>query len=352
MIPTSRSAHRTHQPPGWWRGRGSGPHHALPCAPMTDTPEAQWRRPGVADSRSHAWRDQHQRVLGAGGATAAAEDPGLRGWIDQQIRALRDNRVDAQTQQRLAEAGITERTPTGTEAVFLAELDRWVDEHGDALVPQAAQTVVAGEAYRLGKQVQDARVAHGHGTLSPALEHELPRRAGWAWRALGAASWNRHAAVLEQHVAGGGTISELPGATYKWLMRQRPRIDTMPAAQADRLRAVPGALIARDTAVPDFIAAARTWLAEDPSRTMAMLRKRDTVTIDGVQVPVGKRAVYYRRRLKGLEGTYPLPQHEADAIASALHGWTWESPGLGRRPEAEEDAANADESTAGSASTS
>jgi hypothetical protein len=294
----------------------------------------------AAHRRADAWHNHYTRARAhlADHPDLATADDDLARWGDRQIRALRELRTDDDHRKLLHAAGITERTPTTTEAVFLGELDWWVARHGDALVPQMATTprIVRGRPYWLGKRVSEARIAHGRGVLSPALEHELPRRAGWAWRTLEArwdASWGSHAAALEQHVAAGGTISTLPSATYKWLMRQRARLNQLPADRIQRLQAVPGALVSRDTRVPDFVDAARTWLAQTPNRTMAALRYADTVSVDDKHVPLGRRATYYRRRFHGLEGTHPLTPAEVTAI-EALPGWTWklQEQHRGRRP--------------------
>lgn len=280
------------------------------------------------DPHAQQW---HDRYLGARAHLDTADnlngaDDGLRRWVDQQIQLLRTGQIDAEHRRLLQALGVTAETPTRSEAILLTELDWWVTEHGDALVPQMAYSrEVAGRPYWLGKQVSIARIAHRRGDLSAVLEAELPKRPGWTWNggdAREGATWERHHGLLTQHVAEHGTLPPLRSATYKWLMRQRAKLGDLPAERARQLAEIPGALVRRDTRVPEFVRAARLWLAEDRERTMSALRYSATVTVDDDTFPLGRRATYYRRRRAGLEGTHPLTDEET-ALIESLPEWDW-----------------------------
>lgn len=258
--------------------------------------------------------DHHRHLRGAGHTT--------RRWADQQIRALRAGTLREPPRSALHRAGINPTTLTTTETTFLDELDWWVTRHGDAIVPQRATTRdVAGRPYRLGKRVSEARIAHRRATLSEALTRELPQRPGWTWHGQ-AAKWDLQCAALAEHVAHHHRLPPADSAVYKWLMRQRAKLDTLPPEHARRLAGIPGALVRRDTRVPAFVHAAQTWLAADETRTMAALPYTETIDLDGEAFPLGRRATYYRRRRAGLEGTHPLGNDET-ALIERLPGWDW-----------------------------
>lgn len=269
---------------------------------------------------------RHGHLRRAGEAT--------RRWADEQIRALRAGTLPDTVRDELAAIGMSNESITTTEATLLAELDWWVARHSSADVPQMAHSrTVAGTSYWLGKRVSEARVAHGRGTLAPALARQLEQRPGWSWRVREDRwdqQWETKAAALAEHVTTHGSLDGLEQATYQWLIRQRAALAKMPEDRKRRLKAIPGALDSRDTRVRDFVAAARAWLDQGPSgadamgRTMADLRYVDTVTLDtGTTVPLGKRATYYRRRHAGLEGTHPLTAEEKAQIEE-LPAWTWQ----------------------------
>jgi hypothetical protein len=288
----------------------------------------------------HQGRDAWLRTLGAAGeqirrhGSLARASASTRDWADQQIRLLRAGTVSTADRQALADSGITDHTLTSAERRLLAELDWWIQRHGDARVPQAATSrTVAGTAYRLGARVAEARAAHARGSLNPTLTQELESRAGWAWRVREEQqdrSWDQRCDQLASYVDEHG---QLPAATtnlYKWLHRQRRTLDQLPEQRRQRLTEIPGALTGR---VDEFVAAARRWLADGPDRTMADLAYADTITTAGHPYPLGRRATYYRRRFHGLEGTHPLRPTEVAAIAG-LPRWTWELQERFRRPRA------------------
>jgi hypothetical protein len=228
----------------------------------------------------------------------------------------------------LARTGLTADSLTTAETTLLAELDWWIDRHGDAGVPQAATSrVVAGAPYRLGRQVNNARQRHAHGQLAQTMVEQLQRRPGWRWNAnpeLRATQWDLKYEQLAAHLAQHDSLSELSTAVYQWLMRQRERLEQLEPDQQRRLLGLPAALERRDTRVHDFVAGARAWLAEHPEHDLGALRYASTARLPGhpEPYPLGRRATYYRRRYAGLEGTHPLPPDEVQLIA-ALPGWTW-----------------------------
>jgi hypothetical protein len=136
------------------------------------------------DSRTPDWKANLRRVLDrySTGETILDLDPALQRWVNQQVRGLRRDWVASDTRRQLAEAGITERTPTSTEAVLLREIDRWVATHGHTSIPARARTdLPGGQHFPLGSRVTEVRVHHGKGKVSPALLHELSQRPGWKW---------------------------------------------------------------------------------------------------------------------------------------------------------------------------
>lgn len=204
---------------------------------------------------------------------------------------------------------------------MLAQLDTWVAEHGTADVPQGARTTLAdGESYWLGKRVSEARIAYRRGTLNPTMAKELDQRHGWVWHAY-TARWQQNLQRLTAHLEDGGTLTDAPPRLRHWLQEQRDR-DDLQESQRNQLAAIPGALDPGDLAVRRFVAAAYTWLAQDPDRDMAQLTFRTTVHHDGEDIPLGKRATYYRRRHAALEGTHPLPDRHV-AMIGRLPGWRW-----------------------------
>jgi hypothetical protein len=227
-------------------------------------------------------------------------------------------------------------TLTAAQQRFLAILDLWVLEHGDAQVPQHAVVPgLDGEDYRLGLRVKDARRAHGGGRLPPAMVRELERRSGWSWTTRDdrqRTAWRHRLEELQRHVAAtDGQLRELPTPLRRWLVAQRAQLaaGTLPPERLAQLERVPGALERRDTRVAAFVAAARAWLDAIEGRSMTQLKYTDTITIDGQTVPLGRQATYYRRRYHSLAGTHPLPEHEVELIAT-LPGWRWELDERGR----------------------
>lgn len=208
---------------------------------------------------------------------------------------------------------------------FLAELDSWIAEHGDAVVPQAAESAAQGEPYALGARVKAYRAARRRGTLPAERVKAMESRPGWTWdgyTARASKAWEQHLNAVQQHVTAHGSIDGLEAAdppTARWLRQQRTA--TLTPAQQRALQRIPGALQDRKGRFGEFLTALRGWVAAEPSRDAGALRFTSVYRVGRSEYPLGKRAAYWRARYA--QGR--MSDAEVSALA-AIPGWVWEPP--------------------------
>ena len=206
---------------------------------------------------------------------------------------------------------------------FVMELDRWIAENGDALVPQSATvTTLAGAGYALGQRVKNARLAYRRGALSAARVRELEARQGWSWDGYASRSAQvreQRVAALRAYRAANGTLDGLESTDpvlARWLRDQRSA--ALSSAERRELERIPGALEVRKGRLEEFLTGMRSWLAGDPDRGAGDVRYSTMHRLGRQQIPLGRRAAYWRAR--HAEGKLA-----ADQIAQieTLPGWAW-----------------------------
>jgi len=208
---------------------------------------------------------------------------------------------------------------------FLEQLDWWISRHGDASVPQTATSRAGGVDYPLGQRVKNVRIRYRADALSASQMAELTARAGWSWDGYSARStkvWSGHLAQLQAYVDEHGTLDGLEGIDAplsRWLRQQRN--EQLTTEQRRELARIPGALEERKTRHSDFIRALRDWIATEPDRDAGHLRYADTHPVGRRNIPLGRRAAYWRERY----ATGALSDAETAALA-AVPGWDWTPP--------------------------
>lgn len=223
---------------------------------------------------------------------------------------------------------------TVTWPTFIQLLQAYADEHGHTRVPQNETVLLDGREVALGRRVNQTRTRYRAGKLTPDQVAQLEQLPGWVWDALGpatrAARWDATFAEIDQHRTEHGDLTKLPQRLRQWLLRQRRAAQ---AGQLDQDRVeillqLPGGIQTPGRSrVEHFAGAARTWLQAHPGSTIADLpRDGAVVHYQGQDVDLYRRALYYRRRRAGLEGSRPLPDNEAK-ILQQLPGWTWQIQG-------------------------
>lgn len=206
---------------------------------------------------------------------------------------------------------------------FLTELDHYVEQHGHAHVPQTTTTrTVNGKPYPLGRKVNETRYRYRAGALTQDRIAQLRERPGWAWNA-DAARWQQKLQKTREYHHQHQSLNGVPTALRQWILRQRWAAEAgeLTPEQVQQMQAVPGIL--NTEPLDDFLEAAHQWLQQNPGKTIANLQGRTTVTTPKHPAfPIGKRAIYYRRRRAALEGTHPLTDNDATRIEQ-LPGWSW-----------------------------
>lgn len=121
-------------------------------------------------------------------------------------------------------------------------LQRYVDEHGTALVLQSQQF----DGYRLGTWVTIQRVHRSKGRLSVARQQLLDALPGWSWDPK-ADQWEDGLRHLREYVDMHGTAGirddHVCNDGYrlgKWVGKQRTKWATLPADRKQRLGELPG----------------------------------------------------------------------------------------------------------------
>lgn len=221
---------------------------------------------------------------------------------------------------------------TVTWPTFIALLEAYAAEHGHTRVPQKETVLLDGQDVALGRRVNQTRTRYREGKLRPEHITELEQLPGWVWDALErpstkAARWDATFTEIEQHHADHGDLSRLPQRLRQWLLRQR-RAAQAGDLDADRVRVLlqlPGGIDTPGRSrVEQFAGAARAWLEANPGSTISDLpRDGALVRFQEQEIDLYRRALYYRRRRAGLEGSRPLPDHEAELLEQ-LPGWTWD----------------------------
>lgn len=219
---------------------------------------------------------------------------------------------------------------------FIQLLQAYANEHGHTRVPQKETVLLDGQEVALGRRVNQVRTRKRAGKLTPAQVAQLEQLPGWTWDALEpaadrAARWDATFSEVEQHQAQHGDLTKLPQRLRQWLLRQRRAAQ---AGQLDQHRVqvllqLPGGIQTPGRSrVEHFAGAAHTWLQANPGSTMADLpRDGAVVHYQGQDVDLYRRALYYRRRRAGLEGSRPLPDSEAQVLEK-LPGWNWNIQGV------------------------
>ena len=226
------------------------------------------------------------------------------------------------------------RTQASAWSTFLEELDWWIEEHGEACVPQAATSrVIDGVPYPLGQRVKNQRIRYRQGTLGHSRIHELESRVGWSWSGYAARSskiWERHVSALREYVSEHGSLDGLEGINpllSRWLRSQRDAALT--SSQRRELGRIPGALEQRKVRLEEFLTAMRGWIAAEPGRDAGDVRFSTVFRIGRQMIPIGRRVAYWRSRYAAGQ----LDDAAAAAIAS-LAGWEWTQPSERHAPAA------------------
>lgn len=206
--------------------------------------------------------------------------------------------------------------------IFLDELDWWISQHGDALVPQdATSRPVDGKPYPLGQRVKNYRLDYRRGKLTEDQIRQLEQRNGWAWSGR-AGRWQRRFEDLQAYRRAHGSLDNLDANDPQlawWLRKQRTT--ELDPDQRQQLEEVPGALTDRKSRLDEFLTVARSWLDANPDRTIADATFTTTHTHNSADYPLGRRIAYWRAR-----GTNNrLTDAERTALA-ALPGWGWAAP--------------------------
>lgn len=122
-------------------------------------------------------------------------------------------------------------------------LQRYVDEHGTALVLQAH---ITDDGDQLGTWVTTQRLQRSKGRLSETRQELLHALPGWSWDPK-ADQWEEGIRHLREYVAAHGTASVRDDHVYedgyrlgKWVGKQRTKWTTLPADRQNRLQSIPG----------------------------------------------------------------------------------------------------------------
>ena len=193
----------------------------------------------------------------------------------------------------------------------------WKNGHAD-IAQHMTGRMKRGREFPLGARVSAIRTAYKQGRLPRKVAAEFEHIPGWMWDYLESTWRGRFDSV----------VSRWPDRTTSddraWLTVQRRRFEQLRPEWQEAMREVDGLLEPhRFSRVPEFLDAARLWLAEHPGQSMADMSYSAVVMLDGTMVNVGRRVTYYRRRKLGLDGSTPLPADEAREIES-LPGGSWE----------------------------
>lgn len=213
------------------------------------------------------------------------------------------------------------RTPWPT---FVKLLGAYAQTYGHTNVPQKFTLEHDGQTVALGRKVNQARTRYAAGRLPEQHIADLEQLPGWSWNAE-QAHWETTMTKIERHLGKHGTLRGLPEVARLWLIRQRKAATegALTAEQAARVTALDQSRTIGRSRVSQFVDAAQLWLQQHPGTDLTDLARGSTIdTPQGRTIDLYRRAIYYRRRKAGLEGTNPLTADEVAQIEQ-LPGWTW-----------------------------
>ncbi|WP_373235098.1 DEAD/DEAH box helicase [Mycobacterium marinum] len=191
-------------------------------------------------------------------------------------------------------------------------LQRYVDEHGTALV---LQSHVTDDGYRLGSWVTIQRSLRSKGRLSPGRQQLLDGLPGWSWDPK-ADQWEDGLQHLREYVDVHGTagvrddhVCDDGYRLGKWVGKQRTKWATLPADRQHRLQSLPGwTLEARSALWEASLTALTRYAAENghasPPRGLL---------VDGIDLES-----WVRRQRR----TWDQLSEERQQRLQALPGWT------------------------------
>jgi superfamily II DNA or RNA helicase len=143
---------------------------------------------------------------------------------------------------RAFDTRLVEQTSPSWEFWF-GLLQRYVDEHGTALVLQA---YVTDDGDRLGTWVTTQRLQRSKGRLSETRQGLLDALPGWSWDPK-ADQWEEGIRHLREYVTAHGTagirddhVCDDGYRLGKWVGKQRTKWTTLPADRKQLLEALPG----------------------------------------------------------------------------------------------------------------
>ena len=200
----------------------------------------------------------------------------------------------------------------------LGRLKAYVDEHGDACVPQKYETQ---DGFRLGSWVGARRHEYNSGSLAQERIVALEKYPGWTWYPFEDA-WNRGMNALRDYVSTHGharvpqeykTQDGLKLATWVRARRENYRSGTLSPERIAALGALPGwTWSVLDDAWNQGMNALRHYVATHGHALVPLEHKTETGFGLGSWVG-GRRKSYSNGKLS------------ADRVAAleALPGWTW-----------------------------
>jgi hypothetical protein len=212
---------------------------------------------------------------------------------------------------RAFDARLVEQTSPSWEFWF-GLLQRYVDEHGTALVLQAH---VTDNGDRLGTWVTTQRLRRSKGRLSETRQELLDALPGWSWDPK-SDQWEDGIRHLREYVDVHGTAGVCDDHVCddgyrlgKWVGKQRTKWTTLPADRQHRLQSLPGwTLDARSTLWETSLTALTRYAADNghasPPRGLL---------IDGIDLES-----WVRRQRR----TWDQLSDERQQRLQALPGWT------------------------------
>ena len=167
----------------------------------------------------------------------------LGSWVTIQRQAWLSGTLGQERFERLTALPDWTWTPEEDRWIrAFAELERYVSEHGDALVNQA---YVTESGLNLGTWANAQRIRYRRGTLETDRVERLSRQPGWVWDAT-EAKWERAFQALKRYAAKNGT-SRVPRGQHHdgvnlgmWVTNQRAKWKSLSEDRRRRLESLPG----------------------------------------------------------------------------------------------------------------
>jgi superfamily II DNA or RNA helicase len=200
-----------------------------------------------------AWEEGYSRLVEYVGEHGHARVPRpvtvdgyrLGQWVGVQRGDFANGSLNPSRQQRLAELpGWSWDPHTDKWEEGYARLVEYVDDHGDARVPQPYR---APEGFRLGAWVQRQRGEYANGSLDRSRQQRLAELPGWSWNAR-ADKWEEGYARLVKYVGEHGDARVPYGyrangySLGQWVAGQRSSSNRrdIPQDRRMKLEALPG----------------------------------------------------------------------------------------------------------------